>query len=377
MILEEDLKLGSTGDNVKILQEKLKILGYYNPVVSGNFGIATELGVISFQREYNLEETGIVDQTTWNFLFLATEPATLTRQNYPTLSLNSTGSYVEELQRKLKALLYYTGDITSTFDIETENAVKRFQYNNDLTTTGVVNNTVWNYINNIYGNLNECAINGDTNNNTNNYYTVQSGDTLYSIARRFNTTVDEIKRLNNLTSNTLSIGQQLLINQNNSDNNTNNQNTIYYQVIAGDTLYSIARRFNTTVDEIKRLNNLTSNTLSIGQQLLINQNNTIDNNKNIIYYPVKSGDTLYSIANRFNTTIDNIKNANNLTSNTLSVGQILKIPSTTTYVYYTVQAGDTLYSIARKYNITVDIIKNANNLTNNILSIGQTLRIPI
>ena len=319
MILEEDLKLGSTGDNVKILQEKLKILGYYNPVVSGNFGIATELGVISFQREYNLEETGIVDQTTWNFLFLATEPATLTRQNYPTLSLNSTGSYVEELQRKLKALLYYTGDITSTFDIETENAVKRFQYNNDLTTTGVVNNTVWNYINNIYGNLNECAINGDTNNNTNNYYTVQSGD----------------------------------------------------------TLYSIARRFNTTVDEIKRLNNLTSNTLSIGQQLLINQNNTIDNNKNIIYYPVKSGDTLYSIANRFNTTIDNIKNANNLTSNTLSVGQILKIPSTTTYVYYTVQAGDTLYSIARKYNITVDIIKNANNLTNNILSIGQTLRIPI
>lgn len=386
MILEEDLKLGSTGDNVKILQEKLKILGYYNPIVSGNFGIATEQGVLLFQKDFNLEETGIVDQTTWNYLFQLTEPATLTRQSYPTLSLNSTGNYVEELQRKLKALLYYQGDITSTFDIETENAVKRFQYNNDLTTTGIVNNTVWNYINNVYGNLSECATNGETDNDTNNnnYYTVQAGDTLYSIAKRFNTTVDELKRLNNLITNTLTIGQQLLINQNNDNNNNNNnnntdnnQNTLYYQVIAGDTLYSIARRFNTTVDEIKRLNNLTTNTLTIGQQLLINQNNTTNNNQNMIYYPIKSGDTLYSIANRFNTTVDEIKRLNNLTTNTLSIGQILKIPSTTNYIYYTVQRGDTLYSIARNYNITVDSIKNTNNLTNNTLTIGQTLRIPI
>ena len=107
----------------------------------------------------------------------------------------------------------------------------------------------------------------DTDNNQNTTYTVSSGDSLYSIARRFNTTVDDIKRLNNLTSNNLSIGQVLKIPSSSTDTG-NNQSTTY-TVSSGDSLYSIARRFNTTVDEIKRLNNLTNNNLSIGQILRI------------------------------------------------------------------------------------------------------------
>ena len=85
---------------------------------------------------------------------------------------------------------------------------------------------------------------------------------MYSIANKYNTTVNEIKSLNNLTSNNLSIGQQLRI-------PTNAPGNITYTVQKGDNLYSIARKYNTTVNEIKRKNNLTSNNLSIGQQLII------------------------------------------------------------------------------------------------------------
>ena len=101
-------------------------------------------------------------------------------------------------------------------------------------------------------------------NEDNTYYIVKKGDTLYDIARRYNVTVDELKRLNNLTSSNLSIGQRLMIKVvSTSDDDT------YYTVKKGDTLYSIARKYNTTVNDIKKINNLTNNNLSIGQRLVI------------------------------------------------------------------------------------------------------------
>jgi len=316
-LLEEELKLNSVSDNVKILQEKLKILGFYNATITGVFGLATEEGVRVFQRQYNLEETGVVNDEMWKMLFELTEVAVVLYSNYPILSLGSTGQYVKELQMKLNALLYYPGEITSIFDLETENAVKRFQYNNDLTTTGIVNNQTWNLIDLLYGNLNECVTGNQVSGNRT--YIVKSGDTLYSIARMFNTTVDEIKTLNNLTSNVLSIGQVLKIPGLINDNDFRT-----YTVKSGDTLYSIARMFNTTVDEIRRLNNLTSNVLNIGQILKIPVTNISDSN--YLSYIVTRGDTLYSIANRYGISVDDLKRINNLTSNILSVGQILKVP---------------------------------------------------
>ena len=202
-----------------------------------------------------------------------------------------------------------------------------------------------------------------------NVYIVQKGDTLYSVAMANNTTVDELKRINNLTSNILSTGQLLKIPSALLPEST-------YIVKKGDSLYSIANKYNTTVDELKRINNLTSNILSIGQVLKLPSDKVSDVEKeeNTINYTVQKGDSLYSIARKYSTTIDKIKDLNNLTTNLLSIGQVLLIPTNTNLeTTYTVQKGDSLYSIAKKYNTTVDKLKQLNNLTSNLLSIGQIL----
>lgn len=151
----------------------------------------------------------------------------------------------------------------------------------------------------------------------------------------------------------------------------------YYTVKAGDTLYGIANRYGMTVSELKTLNNLTSDLLSIGQQLIISNNmNGEDGTEEV--YVVIPGDTLYAIANRYGTTVNDIKNLNRLTSDLLTVGMELLIPSNNqnTTTMYTVQSGDNLWQISRRFNTTVNEIRRLNNLTSDILSIGQTLLIP-
>lgn len=143
-----------------------------------------------------------------------------------------------------------------------------------------------------------------------NYYVVKKGDTLYSIAKKYGTTVDKLKDLNNLSSNNLSIGQKLLVNDTLMDDDL-------YQVVSGDTLYSIAKKYNTTVDEIKKMNNLSSNMITIGDKLMIPKAVSLNT------YIVQKGDTLYSIARKFNTTVTALMLANELTTDKLSIGQEL------------------------------------------------------
>ena len=150
-----------------------------------------------------------------------------------------------------------------------------------------------------------------------------------------------------------------------------NEESDYYVVKKGDSLWSIAKKYNMTVDELKSINNLKSNLLSIGQRLKIKGSSVNLDNQNI--YKVQKGDTLYKIANMYGITVDNLKTLNNLKSNILSIGQKLIIPSQNKI--YIVQKGDSLWSIARKYGTTVDSIKKKNNLSTNVLQIGQKLKI--
>lgn len=242
-----------------------------------------------------------------------------------------------------------------------------------------------------YGNLSNSNFSNNINNNytkyadavvkalssylgndiSDDYYTVKSGDTLYSIAKKFNISVDKLKELNKLPSNIITIGQRLKV----TDNKIDEPDENIYVVKSGDTLYAIAQKYNTTVNKLLEYNNLNSSLLSIGQKLKIppSQKDIEETNEDYITYTVKKGDNLYDISRRLGTSVNELMNFNNLTTNLLSIGQILKIPITKEEFIYTVKKGDSLYSIARTYNTTVDNIKNKNNLKSDILSIGQKL----
>ena len=164
----------------------------------------------------------------------------------------------------------------------------------------------------------------------------------------------------------MSIGQVLKISNSSSSNNSNT-----YTVKAGDSLWKIANQYGLTVAELKNLNGLTSDNLSIGQVLKIS-NSSSSNNSNT--YTVKAGDSLWNIANKYGITVSELKNLNGLTSDNLSIGQILKVPNG--FNTYTVKSGDSLWSIANRYGITVNELKNLNGLTSNTLMIGQVLNLP-
>lgn len=141
------------------------------------------------------------------------------------------------------------------------------------------------------------------------YYTVEKGDTLYSISRRFNIPIDKLIEINKLNSNILSIGQILYLKENNQYDT--------YTVVKGDSLWSISRKYNIRVNDLIELNDLSDLNIKVGQTLLVPR---IEDNT----YIVEKGDTLWSIAKKNNISINELKELNNLISNTISIGQVLK-----------------------------------------------------
>lgn len=219
-------------------------------------------------------------------------------------------------------------------------------------------------------------------------YIVKAGDTLYGISNQFGVSVIDLININGLTNNTIKVGQVLTIP---ISSGTNPSSVFTYTIKSGDSLYSIARRYETTVDEIIKINKLTTINLSIGQKILVPETGeSVSNLPSYINYVVKKGDSLYSIAKKYNTTVNDILKDNNLNSNVLSIGQNLKIRTTGTVaieecygeefvpvdtITYVVKKGDSLWKIAEQFNTSVDNIKNKNSLTSNNLSIGQVLKI--
>lgn len=209
-------------------------------------------------------------------------------------------------------------------------------------------------------------------------YTVQSGDTLYKIANQYGTSVNDIIEFNQLPTTVLVIGQQLLIPSPKNNNNSNNT----YVIKRGDSLWKIANEYGVSINDLIAANNLNNTTLKVGDVLYIpNRDNTSNTptapeDDNVIEYVVQRGDSLYSISQKYGVSVSELQSYNNLTSNTLTVGQIIRIPATEDYITYYVKPGDSLYNIARSYNTTIDNIKRLNNLTSNTLSIGQLLILP-
>lgn len=199
-------------------------------------------------------------------------------------------------------------------------------------------------------------------------YTVQKGDSLWSIAKKFNTTVAELKKINNLATDTLKIGQKIKITSKDT-----------YVVQKGDTLYSISQKYNIPIETIKELNSLTTNTLSIGQELVLSTKiqQPVNPNTQYLEYTVEKGDSLWKISQKYNATVDDILKINDLKNSTIKIGDKLLIPknSVDSEKMYIVKKGDTLWSISQSTGVKVEKIKELNKLSSNLLTVGQELKL--
>ena len=162
-----------------------------------------------------------------------------------------------------------------------------------------------------------------------NTHTVKQGETLFSIAQQYDVDVDQVRQWNNLRGNELSVGQTLLVSQPSSDA------AISHTVQSQETLFSISKQYNVNIAEIKSWNNISANNLQVGQKLTIYPSETSNTGQQSLvvdqetqsnsYYTVKSGDSLYKIAGEFEMSVDELKSLNNLSSNTIRVGQQLTV----------------------------------------------------
>ncbi|WP_339192237.1 LysM peptidoglycan-binding domain-containing protein [Bacillus sp. FSL K6-1003] len=246
-------------------------------------------------------------------------------------------------------------------------------------------------------------------------YTVKNGDSLWLIANEYKMSVQELKKLNGLNSDMIRAGQKLKVSgkvsshtssgtsSSSKSSSSSSAKTGTYKVQLGDSLWKIANKVNMSIAELKVLNNLKSDTIYVNQVLKTksagshssSKDNSSKSNQSAsatTKYTVKSGDSLWKIANKYNLTVQQIRNSNNLKSDVLYVGQVLKLtgksssgtstsPSSsnsssgTTTTTYTVKSGDSLWVIAQKFNVTAQQIREKNNLKTDVLQIGQKLTI--
>ena len=306
------LRVGSTGLDVQTIQTFLGRIRRNYPAIpaitdeAGVFGDSTRAAVTKFQSIFGLSPDGIVGKSTWykissiyaavtrladldsegNSLGIGTvPPGALLRQG-------SRGQDVITLQYLLDVISQYYPTVPApaqdgVFGSKTRQAVIAFQQAMQITPDGVVGPLTWNSLYSVYRGINQNVPkppapeggsgsggsgsgsggsgsgSGSGGSGGITEYTVQAGDSLWLIAQRFGTTVDAIKSLNGLTGSLINIGQVLKI--------PSSQSLPYieYTVRSGDTLWLLSRRYDTTVDAIKKLNGLTGDALQVGQVLRI------------------------------------------------------------------------------------------------------------
>ncbi len=211
------------------------------------------------------------------------------------------------------------------------------------------------------------------------YHTVRRGESLYSISRKYRTSVSKIKSINGLRSNVIYPGQKLKLygsSGSSGSSSTPIQGQSTYTVKKGDTLSGIASRAGISLRKLKSLNNMNSNTIYPGQKLIVTGNISSGSSKGsstssgtvsgeTTTHAVKSGETLGVIAKRYGVTVKDLLNANNLNKTTIYVGQRLKIPAKKSSVErktYTVVSGDTISGIALKLNTSQSHLIETNSL---------------
>ena len=244
-------------------------------------------------------------------------------------------------------------------------------------------------------------------------YTVKSGDSVWKIAHECGMSMNELVSLNGIKNNLIFPGQVLKVKAgakaenvsksetsgSKNQNAASNGSSSTYTVKSGDSVWKISHEHGMSMDELKSLNGLKDNLIIPGQVLKIK--GTSSNTKQKIKtssketaeagatYVVKAGDSLWAVANKQGLTVAELKRINGLSSDTIYVGQRLKVTqkssvnaktyAKTTNVSdkskkkYTVKAGDSLWRIAADNKTTVNNLKAVNHLASDTIYVGQTL----
>ena len=240
-------------------------------------------------------------------------------------------------------------------------------------------------------------------------YKVQSGDSLYTISKKYGTSIQDLKKWNHLSSDTLYPKQILTVSQNAASISKPTPAAKTYKVKSGDTLGAIALKYSVTVAQLKSWNKLSSDLIHIGDILKISSSAATSSStasvasvttapaSSVKTYKVTSGDSLSKIALKFKVTVSQLKSWNQLKSDFIKIGQVLKVsnqtstatpPKTTTTgstskpasppasgqtSTYTVKSGDSLSVIAQKAGMNTADLKKLNHLTSDNIYVGQKL----
>jgi LysM repeat protein len=241
-------------------------------------------------------------------------------------------------------------------------------------------------------------------------HTVEKGDSLWKIASKYQTTVSDLKSLNNLKSDFLQVNQKLKVSGKavaepvKTVTSTTATSTTTYVVKNGDYLGKIANQFSTTVSELKSLNGLNSDKIYVGQTLKVSVTagtaptppappveTPVTPPADSSIYTIVSGDTLGKIGLQYKMSVADLKKLNGLNSDRIYVGQKLKVtgkaaevtptPTPTQPVAppvqpeYTIKSGDTLGGISLKFKMTVQKLKEINGLKTDMIYVGQKLKV--
>ncbi len=232
---------------------------------------------------------------------------------------------------------------------------------------------------------------------------VEAGESLWSISKKYHTNVNELKGINNLTRDAIFPNQVLKVVHTSSlpqevISQPKPVSATSYTVKSGDTLGKIAVQYSISLSELMKRNNLSNHMIFPGQKLIVSNSSssadkpepthTVSTPKST--YTVKAGDTLSHISSKVGMTIQQIKDLNGLTKDTIYIGQQLNTSKTAGTATeekntspvdtletrkYTVQSGDSLSAIGNRFNISVQDLKTWNSLTHDRIAIGQILTI--
>jgi len=248
------------------------------------------------------------------------------------------------------------------------------------------------------------------------YHRVKSGETLSSISKKYNITVAELKQKNDIKGSKISLRQQLKVRDEKVIVETklatkNSEKPSYktkvtkldlavvepklpntasttHKVLKGESLFAISKTYHISIDDLKRINNLKGSNLRPGQEISVGQapEQLVANSetKPVDTYKVKAGESLYTISKKYNISIDELKDINNLKNGNIRPGQELKLAQQTTgksiartdkpsQITHQVVSGESLYSIAKTYGCTIQDIKDWNHTKKTKLNLGDRL----